>query len=176
MSALRLPDPEATARFGARLCEAVLQATRGPAHDAAVIIYLAGDLGAGKTTLARSYLRRLGVTGAVRSPTYTLVEPYAPAGQGGLAASDDGAEPSVFHLDLYRVADADELEYLGMRDMLTPGRVLLVEWPERGAGFLPPPTVTVTLDHDGDGRLVRVTAGAEPGPAIVRALEAAGEA
>ena len=93
------------------------------------------------------------------------MEPYAP-----VQAGDNEAEATVFHLDLYRVADADELEYLGLRDMMAPGRVLLVEWPERGAGFLPPPTVTVTLEHDGDGRLARLEAGVAPGAAVVEAL------
>ena len=92
---------------------------------ASLIVYLKGDLGAGKTTLVRGFLRGLGYKGTVKSPTYTLIEPYRIAGK------------SICHLDLYRLADAEELEYLGVRDLLQEETVLLIEWPERGEGVLP---------------------------------------
>jgi tRNA threonylcarbamoyladenosine biosynthesis protein TsaE len=125
-----LVDAEETESLGAQLTAAI---TPG-------IIYLNGDLGAGKTTLARGFLRGLGHAGKVRSPTYTLVEPYA-----------FDAFP-VYHLDLYRLADAEELEWLGLRDMLAEAALLLVEWPERGSGFLPPADLTIELEYAGDGR------------------------
>lgn len=106
------------------------------------LIFLEGELGAGKTTLARGFVRALGHRGAVKSPTYTLVEPYE---IGGIR---------VYHLDLYRVADPDELEYLGLREMLAEPALILVEWPERGAGWLPPPDLRLRILHRPSGRRV----------------------
>lgn len=131
-----LANAEATEALGAQLAQAI---TPG-------IIYLNGDLGAGKTTLARGFMRGLGHTGKVRSPTYTLVEPYE-------------LEPCrVYHMDLYRLADAEELEWLGLRDMLAEAALLLVEWPERGSGFLPSADLTIDLEYAGDGREARLLA------------------
>ena len=105
-------------------------------------IHLVGNLGAGKTTLTRGFLRGCGYGGAVKSPTYTLIEPYA-------------ISPlPVYHLDLYRVADPGELEYLGLRDILEEPAILLIEWPERGAGWLPDADLTLTLEHVAGGREV----------------------
>jgi tRNA threonylcarbamoyladenosine biosynthesis protein TsaE len=131
-----LADAQETESLGARLGRVV---TTG-------IIYLNGDLGAGKTTLARGLLRGLGYTDKVRSPTYTLVEPYAFASR------------QVYHLDLYRLADAEELEWLGLRDMLAEPALLLVEWPERGSGYLPPADLTIDLDFSGAGRVASLMA------------------
>ncbi len=108
---------EETEDFGARLAS-----TRPGGDDTLSVVYLAGDLGAGKTTLTRGLLRSLAVTGAVRSPTYTLVEIY-----------EIGAL-TVLHLDLYRLRDPSELDNLGLREWATGGHLWLVEWPERGAG------------------------------------------
>ncbi len=126
-----LPDSDATEALGARLAPVLIDGG---------VVFLSGDLGAGKTTLSRALLRAYGHTGPVRSPTYTLVEPYEIDGR------------AIYHLDLYRIADAGELEFLGLRDWLLPGRLLLVEWPERGRGFLPEPDLHLRLDYDGDGR------------------------
>ena len=136
-----LADAQATESLGERLASAV---TAG-------IIYLNGDLGAGKTTLARGLLRALGHTGKVRSPTYTLVEPYALESR------------QVYHLDLYRLADAEELEWLGLRDMLADPALLLVEWPERGSGYLPPADLTIDLDFSGEGRMASLVAATPAG-------------
>jgi tRNA threonylcarbamoyladenosine biosynthesis protein TsaE len=107
---------------------------------ARAVLLLDGDLGAGKTTLARALLQRLGVRGAVRSPTYTLVERYpTPVGE-------------AVHLDLYRIADPEELLYLGLDDLEESARLWLVEWPERGRGALPAADLRLRLASRGDGR------------------------
>ena len=104
------------------------------------------DLGAGKTTCARSLLRALGVVGLVRSPTYTLVETYELAGL------------TCVHVDLYRLQSLTEVDELGLRDLVGPSSLLLVEWPERGGAALPPADLAVAMDYAGEGRQARVTA------------------
>lgn len=133
--ALLLPDPAATDALGRAL------AATQPAR---AVVHLHGELGAGKSTLARAWLRALGVEGPVRSPTYTLVERYP---LGATAAADGG---EALHLDLYRVGDAGELEFLGLDD--AEARLWLVEWPERGLAALPPPLLRVSLAVEGAGR------------------------
>lgn len=136
MSDFLLPDAAATEALGARLAQTLPERA---------VIQLHGDLGAGKSTLARALLRALGVTGTIRSPTYTLVEQYAlPA--GGLA----------LHLDLYRIGNPGELEFLGLDP--AEARLWLVEWPERGQGALPPVDLDIALAVDGDGRRCRLDA------------------
>lgn len=150
MSSIRLPDPEATARLGARLA-----ATR-PGH---AVVHLQGDLGAGKSSLARALLRALGVEGTIRSPTYTLVERY-PLPAGGEA----------WHLDLYRIGDAGELEYLGLDS--DEAVLWLVEWPERGTGGLPPPDLVIRLEVEGEGRRAQLRALSAGGRRWVEACDA----
>lgn len=125
-----LQDEQATSRLGALLGEAV---------EGAGSIHLEGPLGAGKSTLARALLRARGVTGAIRSPTYTLVEPYEIDGRPWL------------HLDLYRLADPEEVHYLGVLDEIDRA-VLLVEWPSRGEGVLPEPDLRICLEISDPGR------------------------
>ena len=135
MTTFELPDPDATAALGHALA-----LTR----PAVAVAHLAGDLGAGKSTLARALLRALGVEGPIRSPTYTLVERYpVPGGE-------------AWHLDLYRIGNPGELEYLG----LDPGEasLWLVEWPERGGDSLPRPDLVIHFDHAREGRTARLTA------------------
>ena len=109
------------------------------------LVYLEGDLGAGKTTLARGVLRALGCVGPVKSPTYTLLEPYE---LGGLC---------VYHCDFYRLSDSAELEFLGLRDLLAPEALFLIEWPERGEGWLPAPDLRIRIRISGGGRLLELS-------------------
>ena len=140
MMQLPLRDPDATEALGHAL--AATQAM--PA-----VVYLHGDLGAGKSTLARAWLRALGVTGTIRSPTYTLVEHYPLPGGG-----------EALHLDLYRIGGAGELEFLALDD--AAGALWLVEWPERGGGGLPAADLQIDLAVAGAGRIAAVT-GVTPG-------------
>jgi len=123
-------------------------------------VFLEGDLGSGKTTLARGLLRALGVTGTVRSPSYTLLESYAPPGR------------QVLHLDLYRLNSAAELEGLGLRDALDPGVLLLVEWPERARAGLPLPDLEVGLSFSGEQRRAQLVSGSAAGAAWLAGLSA----
>ena len=127
----------------------------------ALIVGLAGDLGAGKTTLARATLRALGVTGTVRSPTYTIAEPY------------DTRIGRIWHLDLYRIADPDELEFIAIRDLVSDSAACLVEWPERGCGGIPEPDCLVTLAVDGSARRLRIEPRTARGEALVSRFRAA---
>lgn len=130
---LLLRSAEDTAALGAAIAGALAART-------GAVVYLQGPLGSGKTTLARGLLRALGVTGTIRSPTYTLVEPYELPGR------------LLVHLDLYRLNDERELEPLGLRDYPHERCWWLVEWPERAASKLPAAELAVTLAHDARGR------------------------
>jgi ATPase, YjeE family len=148
MTEFHLADSDATDQLGR-----VLAATR----PSQAVVQLHGDLGAGKSTLARALLRALGVQGAIRSPTYTLVERY-PLPRGGEA----------WHMDLYRIGDAGELDFLGLDD--AQATLWLVEWPERGAGALPPADLDIHLSIDGQGRRARLQAASAVGEAWVSRL------
>lgn len=136
-----LDDADATACLGAALAQT---------RPKQAVVQLQGDLGAGKSTLARALLRALGVQGPIRSPTYTLVERY-PIGPG----------EEAWHLDLYRIGHAGELDFLGLDE--GGAQLWLVEWPERGAGVLPPADLTVALEVAGDGRAFSLLAESEAG-------------
>lgn len=138
--ALKLPDARATDALGAALARG-LSAERGSA-----VLYLRGELGAGKTTCARSLLRTLGVGGPIRSPSYTLVEAYRTAGL------------TCIHVDLYRLGSAVEVDELGLRDDLDADCLMLVEWPERGGAALPPADLELTLSYRGSARAAELDA------------------
>ncbi|HEV7716689.1 MAG TPA: tRNA (adenosine(37)-N6)-threonylcarbamoyltransferase complex ATPase subunit type 1 TsaE [Steroidobacteraceae bacterium] len=142
----RSSTPEETEAFGATLA-----AARTARADALTVVYLTGDLGAGKTTLARGFLHASGITGAIRSPTYTLLEVY------------ESSPTTLVHLDLYRLRDPAELEQLGLRDLALPGVVWLIEWPEQGAGWLPPADLHITLSVGPDQGVHTIEARAESG-------------
>jgi tRNA threonylcarbamoyladenosine biosynthesis protein TsaE len=150
---LTLASAERTREIGRALGTALLDAGAGPC-----IVGIEGELGAGKTTLVSGVLQRLGVTGSVRSPTYTLIEPYDVGGR------------QVFHLDLYRLSSADEVDGLGLRDLLTAQALLLVEWPSRGAGVLPPPDLEIRLGYpeQGEGRRLELQAHSPLGDRALR--------
>lgn len=130
-----LPDEQATLTLGAELA-GLLAGNDGFAKDA--VVYLRGELGAGKTTLVRGILRALGFAGPVKSPTYTLLEPYE--------------DQSIYHFDLYRIGDSQELDFIGFDDHMAARSIKLIEWPERGGHRLPQPDIEVALRTEGQGR------------------------
>jgi tRNA threonylcarbamoyladenosine biosynthesis protein TsaE len=123
------------------------------------ITFLVGDLGAGKTTLARGILQGLNYSGAVKSPTYTLVEPYSV--RGG----------TLYHFDLYRLQDPEELEYLGIRDYFAHNTLALIEWPEKGEGVLPEPDLVISISYKNSGRQLAVEATSKTGNGVLREFE-----
>ncbi len=135
--------------LGARLARGI---------DKVRLIYLHGALGTGKTTLVRGILRALGYRGLVKSPTFTLVEPYA------LDRVD------AYHFDLYRVSDPEELEFVGFRDYLKSQSVCLVEWAEHGAQRLPPPDIDVTIHNVNDRRTVKLESHSDQGTKLLSGL------
>jgi tRNA threonylcarbamoyladenosine biosynthesis protein TsaE len=151
---VRTISAEETEAFGARLASA-----RPGCDDALYVVYLTGDLGAGKTTLTRGLLRSLGVTGAVRSPTYTLLEVYELG--GGMTA---------VHLDLYRLSDPAELHNLGLREWARGGHLWLIEWPERGGDLLPAADLVITLTAGDGGHDIEVSARTDLGTAWINSL------
>ncbi len=148
---IRCATEEEQAALAGRLARAV---GNRPAQ-----VQLRGELGTGKTTFVRGFLRGLGYEGPVRSPTYTLIEPY-----------EVGPIP-LYHLDLYRLAEPEELEFLGLREILAEPALVMVEWPERGAGWLPEPDLVIAFQHDDPGRRLRFSARTSAGMAWLKAAE-----
>ncbi len=155
MNERSLPSAADTEQLGAALAVCA-----PPPAGAALVVFLQGELGSGKTTLVRGWLRKLGITETVRSPTYTLVESY------------EAPQRRVVHIDLYRVADAAELDALGLRDDLADGVLLLVEWPERALASLPSADLRVSLSiAPAAGRIATVQADSPQGRAWLTELE-----
>jgi tRNA threonylcarbamoyladenosine biosynthesis protein TsaE len=146
---LHIESDEAMQALGARL---------GAASQSHGVIYLQGELGTGKTTLVRGLLRGLGHKGAVKSPTFTLVEPYIVNGS------------PVYHFDLYRLSDPEELEFMGLRDYFSDESLCLIEWPQQGGELLPPADVLIELEHAGPARDLRISALSRHGEAILTGL------
>lgn len=144
-----LPDEQTQVAFGKALGLALKG--RGQVH-------LEGELGAGKTTLTRGVLRAYGHEGAVKSPTYTLVEPY------------ELGDVHIQHFDLYRLGDPEELEFMGARDLLGDDQLSLIEWPSRGAGWLPTPDLNVKLEVQDTGRSAWLEANTDWGRLVLTQL------
>jgi len=143
-------DEAAMVKFG----QQIAQATSG-----GEVIFLNGDLGMGKTTLSRGVLQGFGHQGSVKSPTYTLVEPY------------ELGDMTVFHFDLYRLGDPEELEYLGIRDYFTDQSICLIEWPERGEGVLPLADLLLNITVEQRGRRINWQAQTEKGRQLADKLK-----
>lgn len=153
---LFLADETATEALGRALSEAVRRSGRG------ATVFLRGNLGMGKTTLSRGVMRGMGHEGAVKSPTYTIVEPY------------EHLRPEVYHFDLYRLGDPEELEYLGIRDYFGRSSLCLIEWAERGDGILPAPDLQIIIEPEADGRRASLRSSTSSGKALLEGLQASG--
>lgn len=134
--AVFLADEAATEAYGRQLAGRL---PRG------AVVFLHGDLGAGKTTLVRGILRGLGYSGSVKSPTYTILEPH------------DLPFGVVYHFDFYRIGDSQELDFLGMDELINTDALKLIEWPERASDRLPAPDVEIRLEPEGGGRRLEIT-------------------
>lgn len=147
---LFLADEASTETFAARVAGLIEQA---------MVIYLEGDLGAGKTTFSRGFIQSLGHVGKVKSPTYTLVEPY------------EIAPWRVFHFDLYRLSDPEELEFMGIRDYFDDDCLCLIEWPDKGAGLLASADLHISMEFSQTGRALKIAALSDCGMKLLTKLQ-----
>ena len=148
-----LGDEAETVAIGGVIAAEIVRRYQGDA-----LVFLHGQLGAGKTTLVRGVLEALGYSGTVKSPTYTLVEPYTLA------------SVTVYHFDLYRLGDPEELEFMGIRDYFGEDAICIVEWPGRGTGVLPPADLVINIEPDGKGRRLQLCASSAKGKSVVAHL------
>ncbi len=160
-STCHLPDDDATVAMGQLLARVTSDGVSEPVRRRCLggRLFLHGDLGAGKTTLTRGLLRGYGHTGAVKSPTYTLVEPY------------EDTRYSIYHFDLYRMNTPEEVEFLGVSEYFEETNLCVVEWAEKGRGLLPPPDRDITLESEGSGRRIHWQARSPRGLAIAARLD-----
>ncbi|MFT4924315.1 MAG: tRNA threonylcarbamoyladenosine biosynthesis protein TsaE [Phenylobacterium sp.] len=149
-----LADEAATVAFGETLAKAIDAHINGP-----LAIYLNGDLGAGKTTLTRGIVTGFGHQGRVKSPTYTLVEPY------------ELEQRTIYHFDLYRLGDPEELEFMGIRDYFANNAICVIEWPQRGEGFLPIADISVDLLYLEHYRQITLNSYSPNGDALIKHLD-----
>jgi tRNA threonylcarbamoyladenosine biosynthesis protein TsaE len=145
----KVPSEEASAELAGRFAGAV---------EAPCVIYLQGDLGAGKTLFTRAYIHALGYEGYVKSPSYGLLETYTVAGK------------TILHLDLYRIEDPEELEYLAIRDLYDSDTVLMVEWPDRGGSFLPAPDIVLEFVEKDEMRFINCRVFSSIGNSLARKI------
>lgn len=145
-----LEDPQATTEIGFALGKAIA--------DQRLVVYLRGDLGAGKTALCQAIIKAYGYDGRVKSPTYTLLEPY------------ELPNALIYHFDLYRLAEPEELEFIGIRDLDSDNALFLVEWPDKGVGFLPEPDLELNMTVQSPGRMLYIQGISDDGKKIVGVL------
>ncbi len=148
-----LADESATIAMGNKLADIVQKSLKQ-----GIVVYLYGDLGAGKTTLTRGFVQGMGHNGHVKSPTYTLVEPY------------ELNEWQVYHFDLYRLSDPEELEYMGIRDYFADNCCCFIEWPEKGHGMIKAPDLQINLAYSDEQRILSVQAKTALGTQVLTEL------
>ena len=153
-STFSLVDEQATVAMGKKLAAIVKNELKQ-----GIVVYLNGDLGAGKTTITRGFVQGMGHIGHVKSPTYTLVEPY------------DLADWQVYHFDLYRLGDPEELEFMGIRDYFNENCCCFIEWPEKGVGLLANADITINMAYQGEQRTVEFHAHNALGKSVLTVLE-----
>jgi len=146
-----LADEEATLQLGAQLAACLSES---------ILIYLSGDLGAGKTTLTRAMLRALGISDHIKSPTFSMVECY------------ERDKQPLYHIDLYRLTNPEELEYLGLQDLMGTNAIIMIEWPERAGDYLPKADVHCYLSFHKEGRLLKMEPNSDQGKKILEKVKA----
>ena len=146
-----LKDAAETNEFGNKLAQSLRESFVN-SDVKSCLIFLQGELGAGKTSLVRACLRALGVAGAIKSPTYTLLEPYEVILQQHKPSQDSEYGLKIAHLDLYRLLEPEELDYIGGRDLKDNYQLIFVEWPDKAVGYIPQADINIQLNHEDTGR------------------------